>query len=129
MSTQVETMNAQDVANRLVQLCREGKDIDAVNELYDDNIVNIEPESSPMSGKTVSKEAILESTKRWYSSVEQLHDMHISDPIVSDNFFACTMNFDITFKGQDRNTIDELCVYEVKDGKIVTSQFFYTTGK
>ena|SRR5258707_3078484 len=125
MSTQVETMNAREVANRLVQLCREGKDIDAINELYDDNIVSLEPEGSPMTGKTVGKEAVLESTNRWYSSVEQLHSVHISDPIVSGNFFACTMNFDITFKGQDRNAMGELCVYEVKDGRIVTSQFFY----
>jgi hypothetical protein len=125
MSTQVETMNAQEVANRLVQLCREGKDIDAINELYDDNIVSLEPEGSPMTGKTVGKEAVLENTNRWYSSVEQLHSVHISDPIISGNFFACTINFDITFKGQGRNAMDELCVYEVKDGRIVTSQFFY----
>ena len=129
MSTQVETMNAQEVANRLVQLCREGKDIDAINELYSDNIVSIEPEGSPMPGKTIGKKAVLESTNRWYSSVEQLHSVHISDPIVSSNFFACTMNFDITFKDQGRNAMDELCVYEVKDGRIVTAQFFYNTGK
>jgi len=129
MSTHVETMNAQEVANRLVQLCRDGKDIDAINELYDDSIVSIEPEGSPMAGKTVGKEAVLESTNRWYSSVEQLHSAHVSDPIVSGNFFTCAMNFDITFKGQGRNQMDELCVYEVEDGKIITSQFFYNTGK
>lgn len=129
MSTQVETMNAQDVANRLIKLCREGKDIDAINELYDDNIVSIEPEGSPMTGRTIGKDAVLQSTRRWYSSVEQLHSAHISDPIVSGDFFACTMNFDITFKEQGRNSMDELCVYEVKNGRIVTSQFFYNTGK
>jgi ketosteroid isomerase-like protein len=128
MSTQVETMNAQEVANRLVQLCREGKDIDAINELYNDNIVSIEPESSPMPGKTIGKEAVLESVNNWYNSVEQLHSARISDPIVSSNFFACTMNFDITFKDRGRNSMDELCVYEVKDGRIVTSQFFYNMG-
>jgi ketosteroid isomerase-like protein len=129
MSTQVETMNAQEVANRLVQLCREGKDIDAINELYNDNIVSIEPESSPMPGKTIGKEAVLESVNNWYNSVEQLHSAHVSNPIVSGNFFACTMSFDITFKEQGRVTMDELCVYEVKDGRIAISQFFYNTGK
>ncbi len=43
MSTQVETMNAQEVANRLVLLCREGKNVEAINELYDDDIVSHEP--------------------------------------------------------------------------------------
>jgi hypothetical protein len=129
MSTQVETMNAQEVANRLVQLCRDGKDLDAINELYDDNIVSLEPEGSPMGGKTVGKEAVLESTNRWHDSVEQIHSTHVSGPIVSGNFFACTMDYDVTFKGQGRNTMAELCVYEVNDGRIVTSQFFYNMGK
>jgi ketosteroid isomerase-like protein len=129
MSTQVETMNAQQVASRLVQLCREGKNVEAINELYDDNIVSIEPEGSPMAGKTVGKQAVLESTNRWFDSVEQLHSVAISNPLVSDDFFACTMNVDATYKEHGRNVMNELCVFEVRDGKIVNDQFFYrTTG-
>ena len=127
MSTQVETMNAQEVASRLVQLCREGKNVEAINELYDDNIVSIEPEGSPMQGKTVGKQAVLESTNRWFDSVEQLHSVDISNPLVSDDFFACTMKIDATYKEHGRNVMNELCVFEVKDGKIVNDQFFYNT--
>ena len=128
MSTQVETMNAQQVASRLVQLCREGKNVEAINELYDDNIVSIEPDGSPMAGKTVGKQAVLESTNRWFDSVEQLHNVAISNPLVSDNFFACTMNVDATYKEHGRNVMNELCVFEVRDGKIVNDQFFYRTS-
>ena len=129
MSTQVETMSAQEVANRLVQQCREGKNVDAINELYDDHIVSLEPEGAPMERKTVGKEAVLASTNQWFNSVEELHSAHISDPVVAGNFFACGMNIDATYKEHGRNVMDELCVFEVKDGKIVTSQFFYNTGK
>jgi hypothetical protein len=125
MSTQVETMRAQEVANRLVELCREGKNADAISELYDDNIVSIEPEGSPMAGKTVGKDAVMESTKRWFDSVQEIHNVEISDPLVSGNFFACNMNVDATYKEHGRNAMDELCVFEVKDGRIVFSQFFY----
>jgi len=128
MSTQVETMNAQQVASRLVQLCREGKNVEAINELYDDNIVSIEPDGSPMAGKTVGKQAVLESTNRWFDSVEQLHNVAISNPLVSDNFFACTMNVDATYKEHGRNVMNELCVFEVRNGKIVNDQFFYRTS-
>jgi hypothetical protein len=124
MSTQVETMKAQEVANRLVELCREGKHVDAINELYDDNIVSREP-----MGEAAGKEAVLEATNHWYSTVEELHSAYVSDPIVSGNFFACTMDIDATYKEQGRNLMNEICVYEVKDGKIVASQFFYSTGK
>ena len=128
MSTQVETMNAQQIASRLVQLCREGKNVEAINELYDDDIVSLEPEGSPMAGKTVGKQAVLESTNRWLDSVEQLHSVEISNPLVSDDFFACTMKIDATYKEHGRNSMNELCVFEVRDGKIVNDQFFYKTG-
>jgi ketosteroid isomerase-like protein len=129
MSTQVETMNAQQVASRLVQLCREGKNVEAINELYDDNIVSIEPEGSPMAGKTVGKQAVLESTNRWFDSVEKLHSVAISNPLVTDEFFACTMKVDATYKQHGRNVMNELCVFEVRDGRIVSDQFFYRTGQ
>ena len=122
-------MNAQEVASRLVQLCREGKNVEAINELYDDDIVSIEPEGSPMAGKTVGKPAVLESTNRWFDSVEQLHSVEISDPLVSDGYFACTMKIDATYKEHGRNVMNELCVYQVRDGRIVSDQFFYNMGQ
>jgi hypothetical protein len=127
MSTQVETMNAQEVANRLVLLCREGKNVEAINELYDDDVVSHEPKGSPMKEK-VGKQAVLDATNRWINSVEELHNAYISDPIVGDDFFACTMKVDATYKEHGRNVMNELCVYEVKDGKIVSDHFFYHTG-
>jgi len=126
MSTQVETMNAQDVANRLVQLCREGKNVDAINELYDEDIVSHEPEGSPMREK-IGKDAVLDATNRWHDSVTELHSSFISNPIVAGDFFACTMKVDATYKEHGRNVMDELCVFEVKEGKIVKEQFFYET--
>ena len=127
MSTQVETMSVQEVANRLVQLCREGKNVDAINELYDEDIVSHEPKGSPMKEK-IGKDAVLDATNKWFESVKQLHNVHISNPIVAGDFFACAMKIDATYKEHGRNVMDELCVFEVNDGKIVNDRFFYHTG-
>lgn len=124
MSTQVETMRVQEVANRLVELCREGKHNEAISELYDDNAVSREPEGSPMPG-TEGKDAILQATEQWFSSVEEIHSSEISDPLIGGDFFACSMNFDVTYKERGRNEMAELAVYGVKDGKINSVQFFY----
>ena len=126
MSTQVETMTVQEVANRLVLLCREGKNVEAIDELYDEDIVSHEPEGSPMKEK-VGKEAVLDATNQWFESVKELHSSFISNPIVAGDFFACTMKVDATYKEHGRNVMDELCVYEVSDGKIVSDRFFYNT--
>jgi len=42
---------------------------------------------------------------------------------VAGSSFACTMHMDVTMKGQGRMDMTELCVYQVKDGKIVSEQF------
>lgn len=127
MSTQVETMTVQEVAERLVLLCREGKNVDAINELYDEDVVSHEPGGSPMKEKN-GKDAVLEATNQWFESVQELHNSYISNPIVAGNFFACTMKVDATYKQHGRNVMDELCVFEVEDGKIVSDRFFYNTG-
>ena len=117
-------MNTHDVANRLVELCREGKNLEAINELYDDNVVGREPKGAPME-LSEGKEAVIGKNNHWYSTVEEVHSGIVSDPIVSGDFFSCTMDMDVTYKDYGRMEMHEVCVYEVKDGKIISDQFFY----
>lgn len=117
-------MNTQEVANRLVQLCREGKNFEAMTELYADNIVSNEPEGVP-DGVTSGKAAVLEKSRQWHETVEEIHGGTVSDPVVSDDFFSCALNMDITFKGIGRMPLSEICVYKVKNGKIVYERFYY----
>ena len=45
------------------------------------------------------------------------------DPLVAGSSFACAMQLDLTIKGHGRMSLNELCIYEVKDGKIISEQF------
>ena len=69
--------------------------------------------------------AIKEKSVAFQAGVEEFHSATISDPIVAGNSFAITWAMDATFKGSGRMTIEEVCVYQVKDGKIILEQFFY----
>lgn len=117
-------MTTQEVANQLIGLCREGKFDVAMQQFYSPEIVSIEGEGSP-NPKLTGIEAVIEKSKQWVESVKEIHSIDVSDPIVAGNHFSCTMKNDITFKEMGRMTIQEICVYEVKDGKIVREQFFY----
>ncbi len=117
-------MNTQEVAKRLVELCRGDKNLDAVNELYDEDVVSKEPESMTMQ-PTQGKKDVLAKTQQWYDSLETMHSSSISDPIVAGAFFACTIDYDVTFKERGRMNLSEIALYEVKDGKIISDQFFY----
>ena len=56
--------------------------------------------------------------------LEQTHGGSVSEPLVTDNSFAIVLGMDVTMKEGGRMDIKELCVYNVKDGKIVSEQFF-----
>lgn len=117
-------MNTHELAEKLVAYCREGKNIDAINELYADNIVSRESKGAP-NELVEGKEGVLSKNKGWLASVTEIHGASISDPVVTGNFFAVTMEMDVTYKDYGRMDMKEIAVYEAKDGKIVSDQFFY----
>jgi ketosteroid isomerase-like protein len=120
-------MTTTEVAEKLVQYCREGKHLDAINELYADDIVSREAKGSPME-LAEGKQAVLGKSEYWHNSVEEIHSNEVSDPVVTGNFFAVTMELDVTYKEGGRMPMNEIAVYEVKDGKIIAEQFFYNMG-
>lgn len=117
-------MNIQEIADRLVALCREMKWEAAQRELYAKDVVSIEPHATPgFEKETRGLDAILEKGRKFDEMVETMHTLTVSDPLVAGSSFACTMRMDATMKGKGRMDMTELCVYEVKDGKIVSEQF------
>jgi hypothetical protein len=118
-------MTTPQIAARLAELCRQGQYETAQKELYADDAVSIEPQASPAFDKeTKGLKAILEKGHKFESMVEEMHGGSISEPLVSGNAIAFTLSMDITMKGRQRETMKELCVYTVKEGKIVSEQFF-----
>ncbi|GAA4309077.1 nuclear transport factor 2 family protein [Compostibacter hankyongensis] len=118
-------MTTQQIAQRLAALCREGELETAQKELYADDAISIEPEASPGFDKeTRGKDAILEKGHQFNSMVEKVYSYVVSEPLISGNTFAFTLEMDIKMKGRERDTMGELCVYQVRDGKIVAEQFF-----
>jgi hypothetical protein len=119
-----KTMTTKEIAEKLVTYCRQGKFEEAQSELYSKDAISIEPEDSPMAPKeTKGLSAIIEKGRRFSSALESIHSMEVSDPLLAEGSFACTMRLDATMKGQGRTTISELCVYVVAGGKIVSEQF------
>ena len=118
-------MTTKEVAARFMELATQGK-FDAVqDELYSNDCVSIEPTHAQDMQSVEGLAAIKEKGKKFNESVGEVHGGYTNDPIISDNHFAVTMGMDITMKGMSRMKMDEVAVYEVKDGKITKEQFFY----
>jgi hypothetical protein len=118
------TMSIHEVANRLVELCRKGQILEAQEELYGNEITSHEPAHSP-APHTIGKEAVLAKGKYFASSIEERHGGSFGDPIIGGDYFSISCSLDATFKGRGRSQINEICVFQVKEGKIIFEQFFY----
>lgn len=117
-------MSTEKVANRLVELCRAGQNMQAVDELYDESIVSIERDNAS-NPRVVGKQNVIKKSEQWYAMVDEFHSGVISDPLIAGNHFTVTMNMEVSFKEQGRMQIQEVCVYEVANNKIVREDFFY----
>lgn len=122
-------MSTQQIANRLVALCRDGQFEKAYDELFADDARNVEMPamSEGPLGSVSGLPAMRRKSTDFMAAVEQMHSMSCGDAVVSGNWFAVPMSIDATMKGMGRMQTDEICLYQVRDGKIVLEQFFYDT--
>ena len=120
-------MTTQEVANRLVDLCREGQHLRAIDELYDPNIVSIEPPGAP-NQHTEGFKNVRAKSEYFTRIITRVHSNEVSDPMVSGNHFAIILKTDVTSSEFGRTAMEEMAVYGVKDGKIVWEHFYYDPG-
>lgn len=125
MPTQEAVMTTQEVANRLKEFFDQNKWMEAQQELFSEDAESIEPKNSPGLQSVKGLDAIKKKGDDFNNMVEEMHGGYVTDFVVAGNHIACGMGMDVTMKGMGRTKMDEIAVYEVKDGKIVKEQFFY----
>jgi SnoaL-like domain len=118
-------MTTNEIADRLVDLCRNGKWEEAQRELFAQDAISIEPHATPAFEKeTKGLNAIIEKGYKFQGMTEEMHNLIIDGPLVAANAIAFKLVMDITMKGRPRDKWEEICVYHVENGKIISEQFF-----
>jgi len=125
MATQEAVMTTKEVANRLYELFQENKWMEAQQELFSEDAESIEPKDSPGLQSVKGIDAIRKKGEDFNNMVEEVHGGWVSEPVVAGKYIAVAMGMDCTYKGMGRQKMDEIVIYEVKDGKVVKEQFFY----
>ena len=120
-----KVMTTQEVANRMNELFKQFKWDQVQEELFADDAESIEPEHSPGLKSVKGKEAIKKKGEQFNEIVEEFHGGWVGDPVIGGKHIAFAMGIDCTYKGMGRQNMEEIAVYEVKNGKIVKEQFFY----
>jgi hypothetical protein len=115
----------KEVAARFDQLAQQEKWFEIQDELFADNVRSVEPPTAKHLKDAEGKAAVRKKAEDWLKRVEELHGSYTTAPVVGGNHFAVGRGLDITVKGLGRINMDEIMLYEVKDGRIVLEQFFY----
>lgn len=124
-------MSALEVGNKLVALCREGKNLEAVATLYSDDVVSVEAVDGGGFPRTMNgKEAVVGKGK-WWDENHEIHSAEVEGPFAhGDDRFAVIFRYDVTSKpmNNQRMQLNEVGVFTVADGKITREEFYYTMG-
>lgn len=118
-------MSTGTVARRLIELCRAGQFNRAFEELYAADARSIamhaDAAGAPQAAKALSATRKCEAlAQNWV----KVHSVLVSDPLIAGPFFTIAMGVDATYKDGARRAVNEVCVYEVRNDKIVSEQSF-----
>ena len=96
------------------------------NELFSDKVESIEPEFTPLPhAKGIAE--VKQKANLFGGNIETLHSKTVSEEIiVTGKYISLGMSFDFTTKDGNRMQQEEIIVYKVEDGKIISEQFFYS---
>ena len=122
-------MPTTEVAKGLVDLCRQGKYMDAIEKYYSDKIVSVESAEAPgMPAEMKGIEAIKEKTKH-FEEKNEIHSAEVNGPFIGEKQFAVQFKLDVTQKASGNHIkMDEVGLYTVEGGKIVHEHFYYKTS-
>ena len=123
-------MDTQQIAERMREMNMAGENESIYQQLYSPDAESIE-----MPGGANSEfehcRGLGEIAKKgeWWMNNFTIHSIEVSEPLVADDWFALRYTMDAEDKNNgERHSMSELGVYQVRDGKVVREQFFYTVG-
>ena len=114
-----------EIAARFNELAQQEKWFEIQDELFSDDVKSIDPTNSPYMGYAEGKANVRIKGEDFIKKIKDFHGARTTQPIIGGNHFAVGREMDVTVQGHGRVQINEIMLYEVKDGKIISEQFFY----
>ena len=122
-------MNTLEIGQKMVELCREGKNDEAVNTLFSADIVSVEAGAPAGQDATTKGIAGVRGKGKWWVDNHTVHDAKAEGPWPHGDRFIVRFTYDVTFKPDNKRfTMEEAALYTVANGKVVKEEFFYSMG-
>ncbi|MGD1848716.1 MAG: SnoaL-like domain-containing protein [Salibacteraceae bacterium] len=118
-------MTTQQIAENVSELLRQGN-FEAVYDNYFEaqQVQHIEPQS-PFFPNLTGVDSIKAKDAQMQANIASVESLEVGTPIIAKSHFALPYKVKIQMKDGQVMALDEIIVYEIKDGKIILEQFFY----
>jgi len=124
--------STMEVGQKLVAFCKAGKNLDAVNALYAQDVESSEVHSMPEFPQTMKGIDAIRKKNQWWVENHEIHGGDALGPWPHGDRFIVHFKFDVTAKtgpmAGKRMQMEEAGLCAVKNGKIVKEEFFYHMG-
>jgi hypothetical protein len=122
-------MNTEEVAKKVVELVRKQAWHEALDTLYDKDIVSVEAQSNDGSSPDTRGMDGVRGKIDWWVDAMEVHSFKADGPFVAHDRFVVQYDADVTDKkSKQRRQLSEVGVYTVKNGKIVREEFLPRSG-
>lgn len=122
-------MNAFEVGQKLVELCKQGQNQAAMETLYAPDIVSVEAAEMPGLPREVRGIQGVAAKGKWWADNHIVHAQEVEGPWPNGDRVIVRFKYDVTNKPSNRRIqMDEMALFTVENGKIVREEYFYPTG-
>ena len=125
MTTSSKVKSTQEVAARFNELAQQEKWFEIQQEFFSDDVTSTDPKNSPWFGYAEGKVPVRKKGEDFVKRITDFHGASTTEPVVGGNHFTAGREVDVTIDGLERIQIKQIMLYEVKDGQIISEQFFY----
>ncbi len=122
---------ALEIGTRFVQLVSDGKESEALDQLYSENCVSIEGQGSDEMPARIEGLAAIRGKHQWWYDNHEVHGTQATGPFVGNrpDQFAVKFDIDVTFKPTgERTQMSEVGLFTIQGGKVVQEEFLYQMG-
>ena len=122
-------MNTMEIGRKLVALCGQGTNAEALDTLFAADVVSVEAVAMPGTQQEAKGLAAVRGKGEWWVANHEIHSASVTGPWPHGDRFVVGFQYDVTNKPSGRRMkMDEVGLYTVRDGKIVREEFFYDMG-
>lgn len=124
-TTENKVLTVEQVAERFNLLAQREKWFEIQDEFFTDDVKSVEPPDSPYMPSAEGRTNVRKKAETFIATIEAVHGASTSSPLVCGNHFAVGRELEVTVKNHGRIQMKQIMLYEVRDGKIISEQFFY----